>query len=62
MFNSLISLFTSEVTIINDTTRRKENTIKQLISRHSNGNTNLQQSKYITDTILKQKQKNNLFT
>jgi hypothetical protein len=58
MFKHFFKLFQSELTVIADTTKHKENAIKHLISRHSNGNVNLQQAKYITENILKEKQEN----
>lgn len=51
-------MFQSDITVIADATKHKEDTIKYLISRHSNGNVNLQQAKYITKNILKEKQEN----
>lgn len=57
MLKKIFKLFTSEVTVIQDSTEQNKNTIKQLISRHSNGNVNLQQAKYITEGMLKEKQK-----
>jgi hypothetical protein len=57
MFNKFIRLFTSDITIIEDSSERKNNVVRQLVSRHSNGNVNLQQAKYITKSILKEKQK-----
>jgi hypothetical protein len=57
MFDCFIKLFKSEITVIEDITKRREDVIKQLVSRYSNGNANLQQSKYITNDILKAKQK-----
>ena len=57
MFNKFIKLLTSDITTIEDSSKRRNNVIKQLVSRHSNGNINLQQAKYITKSILEEKQK-----
>ena len=57
MFKQIFNIFKSEVTIIKKSELRKENIVKHLVSRHSNGNTSLQQAKYITENVLKQKQK-----
>lgn len=56
MLENFFSLFKTDVTVINDSKKRREDTIDQLVSRHSNGNVNLQQAKYITEKMLKEKQ------
>ena len=57
MLNKFIKLFTSDITIIEDSSKRSDGVVKQLVSRYSNGNINLQQAKYITKSILEEKQK-----
>lgn len=53
---NFFNLFKSNITTIKSSTDRKKTVVDQLISRHSNGNINLQQAKYITTVILKEKQ------
>ena len=55
MLQKIFQLFKSDITTIPQEVN--EDSIKKLVSYYSNGNVNLQQSKYITASMLKEKQK-----
>ena len=56
MFTKISSLFKANITVIPDTQESKDTNVKKLVSRYSNGNISLQQSKYITKKQLTLKQ------
>jgi len=56
MFSSVIKLFKADTTAIPNTKEKKEVSLKNIVSRYSNGNISLQKSNYITKKQLVEKQ------
>ena len=58
MLKKFIDLFKSDITVINIKNTKKDSAIlKNIVKIYSEGNVNLQQGKYITEDIIKAKQK-----